>query len=244
MGIPDVPILATDPARQQEILDSFKNRLEYLARSYLLAFDAMDREGRSFNASLKRLKVHIRQLGAGNAKPFEQSEDTRLHPELELLINTEARKLADISLDDRLGPEHQAYVDAAAANVALVTTARRGAPNRALLRHFVAGVVALIVEVSGLPVIGQRSKNSVYEPSLGEPTGQVVRNFVSRVEPGLSDTAIVTMIRIIRKEYAGKKMRFSTLFPFYDGRVDDGRLLPSSGCQLEAFIPIVPIYCP
>lgn len=244
LGVFDPPHLVSDPVRQQEIKAGFVARLTYLERSYLSASKAAQANRSTFNDSLARLKRHIAQLDQGKTIAFEQCDETRLHPELELLINAKARELAGLEIGAVLEPKHRRFVNAAAAEVSATVRARRGRPNRYLLQYFVEALVALLVEVTGRPVIGQRSKDSLYSPGLNTPSGQVIRKFVDRVEPGASDTTLVNMIRSIRRKHAGKAMHFEDFFPFYGGSVGQGVLKPGPGYELEIFVPIHPIYCP
>ena len=110
--------------------------------------------------------------------------------------------------------------------------------------QYLEGLVALIIEVTGKPVMAPRTSNSVYEPRLTGAAGQVIRMFADSVEPGLSDTTLVNMIGKIRRKNAGKEMKFSDLFPFYRGRVTKDGLELGAGYRVEASGIIFPIYCP
>lgn len=244
LGVFNPPHIVDDPEREAKIVASFVARVKYLERNYIRAKALLSQEQPTFNESLARLKRQIERLDKGKGVPFEQSARTRLHPELELLINSRARELAGVGVDIFLAPEHQNFVRAAAQEVASKWRARPGRPPQSLFQYYVEALVALLVEVTGQPVIGQRTKDSDYSPHLGTRLGTVVRQFADGVEPGLTDTALVDMLCKIRRKYVGKAMRFEDFFPFYAGEISEGSPQPGEGYRLEAFMPIQPIYCP
>lgn len=243
LSVPETPNLANDPARIEEIRSKFMRRMELLERSYRSVREVSAAQRATFNQSLARLKRHLARIERGDIRPVEQTPETRLHLELQLLINLKARELAGLEGNAPLELKHKPYVEAAAAEVAANTRARRGRPNSYLLQHYVAALIAAYIEATGKPVIGQRTKNSDYAPRLHSPSGQTVRHFVDVIEPHVTDTALVNMIRRIRREFAGKPMRFEDFFPL-TGDWQDGAPKAQQGYHLEAFAPIQPIYCP
>lgn len=244
IGASDNPNIIDDPERQAEILDRAIDRLKHLERGYTLAKSALRSDRLTFNNSLTRLREQLARIDRDEWVEFEQSQDNRLHPELELLINCEARKRAELDPSALLGPDHERHIMAAARHVASIQIPRRGRPRRQLFEHYFKGLVALWIEVTGTPVVGQRTLNSVYHPHLPGAPGKVVRAFADHVEPRITDTALVNMLGRIRRKYAGKAMRFQSLFPGYGGSVVDGVPHPGPGYRLESFVPIIPIYCP
>jgi len=244
IGVSDHPNIVDDPVREAAIVASFIDRLKYLERGCRFAKTMLQSDQVAFNESLKRLKDQLARIDRGQHLAFERSADTRLHPELELLINVEARKRAGIDQGAALLPAHQPHIMAAARQIASSQTPRRGRPGRGALMLYLEGLVALIIEVTGKPVMAPRTSNSVYEPRLAGAAGQVIRMFADYVEPGLSDTTLVNMVGKIRRQNAGKAMKFDHLFPFYGGRVTEGGLELGSGYRVEASGILFPIYCP
>ncbi len=243
LGIPEAPNLAHDPARIEEIRSKFVRRMQLLERSYRSASQVSAAQRATFNQSLARLKRHLARIDRGENVPVEQTPETRLHLELELLINLKARALAGLDASAPLESKHKPHVEAAAVEVAASIRAKRGRPSGYLLQYCVAALISAYIEATGKPVVGQRTKNSDYAPNLDSPSGQIIRTFVDRVEPRVADTTLVNMVRRIRRQYAGKTMQFEDFFPLDAGPQDGGpKALP--GYQIDAFIPIQPIYCP
>ncbi|MBL8648945.1 MAG: hypothetical protein JNL35_00895 [Sphingopyxis sp.] len=244
IGASDYPNIVEDPVRVAAIVASFIDRLNYLQRGCRFAKTILQSNQVAFNESLRRLKDQLARIDRGQHVAFERSQDNRLHPELELLINVEARNRAGVDQSAALLPEHQSHVLAAARQIASAQAPRRGRPGRGVLMQYLEGLVALIIEVTGKPVMAPRTSNSVYEPRLTGAAGQVIRMFADSVEPGLSDTTLVNMIGKIRRKNAGKEMKFSDLFPFYRSRVTKDGLELGAGYRVEASGIIFPIYCP
>ena len=244
IGASDHPNIVDDPKRQAAILARFIDRTRYLGQAYMVTKSAARSDRLEFNESLTRLKGQLARVDRGEDVEFERAPSNRLHPELELLINWEARKRAGLSPSALLRPTDQRHIMAAARHIASTHSARRGRPSPKLFKLYLEGLVAAWIEATGKPVVGPRTKGSVYNPHLTGASGKVIRTFADQLEPGITDTALVMMLGQIRRKYAGKPMRFSDLFPLYGGKVVEGVPYPGPGHKLESFIPIFPIYCP
>lgn len=122
---------------------------------------------------------------------------------------------------------------------------RRGRPDDLLLEVHVKGLVALLQEMIGTPVIARRHRNSVYDPHFADGISQLVAMFFRDLDESITVTHLVEIVRRTRSEYAGEPLRFSDLFPLYGASVgDDGEIKLRPGYRLEAFEPNIPIYCP
>jgi len=231
--------VVSDPARQAEVLDEIRNRLEYLVASYQLA-KAVSLDAAGLNRSLARLR---RAVGRPKVPGRQES---RLDPRLELLITDRARKLAGIDASQIPGAEHERFVQQAAAEVAKNTKPIRGRPGSECLRHHVEGLMALIQETCGKPVLGFRHKDSVYDPQLPDGVSRLVSMVFSKLDPTVTNTQLVNIIRKARRTYAGKRMRFMDFFPLYGAKVDSQTQVPAPQppYKLKHFEFAVPIYCP
>ncbi|MEO7827535.1 MAG: hypothetical protein ABIR60_10380, partial [Allosphingosinicella sp.] len=112
--------------------------------------------------------------------------------------------------------------------------------------HHVEGLMALIQEACGTPVMALREKDSVYDPQLAEGASKSLQIVFSAMDPGVTIVQLVNIVRAARRKYAGKTMRFRDFFPFYGGGVDPETLAPTPGPhhRLEHFEMAEPIYCP
>jgi hypothetical protein len=239
LGISDNPKLAIDGVRVAAQVGEIKRRLAYVQASY--AFCKAQTAGlKSYNRSLARLKRAV-----GRPKRPGRTE-YRLHPALEIRITQRARGLAGIEGSARLDPAHNQFVQQAAAEIAATASPIRGRPANACLRHHVEGLMALIQEACGTPVLALREKESIYDPQLAEGVSQCLRIVFSAVDPVVTTVQLVNIVRAARRKYAGKRMRFRDFFPFYGGNVDPTTLVPQPGPhhRLEHFEVAAPIYCP
>jgi hypothetical protein len=230
--------VVTDPERVAAVTAEAKRRLAYLEQQYRFerrfGFDA-----RTFNASLKRLRKPVQQPAIALTK------GTRLHPFIELCITRKAKEFAGLSTDENLGETHADCVAEAVRRVAAELKVVRGAPANVALRRYVEGLMVVMQDATGLPVIATRYKQDEYDPQVPGSRGEVIRLLVDRLEPGISNIKLSNFIREARKKYAGKPMRFCDLFPGYGmvGR-SDGAPVSSPTHQIEHFEMTSPIYCP
>ncbi|HEY0012109.1 MAG TPA: hypothetical protein VGB79_04565 [Allosphingosinicella sp.] len=238
LGVSDNPNVVTDPERLAELVEEFTRRLDYLMTSYRTCAAAVP-DSAAFNRSLKRLQRAVRLGSAGSAA------EERLDPRLEILISQRAREMAGLGCGDLLGEEHAMFVERAAADVASSTAPIRGRPVNLCLRHHVFGLMALIQDTCGMPVVSSREKNSVYDPQLPDASGRTMAFVFSELDPTVTKTQLVNIIREARRAYAGKPMRFRNFFPLYGAHLDAGSMVPTPGpgYRLERFEIAAPIYC-
>jgi len=238
LGVSDSPNVVTDPGRLAELVEEFTRRLNYLMTSYRACAAAVP-DSAAFNRSLKRLQRAVRLGRTGSGA------EERLDPRLEILISQRAREMAGLGCGDLLGEEHSVFVQRAAADVASSTAPIRGRPVNLCLRHHVIGLMALIHETCGVPVVSSREKNSVYDPQLSDAAGRTIAMVFLELDPAVTKTQLVNIIREARRAYAGKPMRFPDFFPFYGAKWAEGSTAPTPGpgYRLDRFEIAAPIYC-
>lgn len=239
LGVSDDPICVTDPVRTAEIAEEFKRRLAYVQESYRL-WETHAAGNRSFNQSLVRLRKALSKPAAPNRR------ESRLDPRLEILINHRARKLAGLGPDEMLGADHVEFVEQAALEIAQGVPALRGRPASERVRYHVEALMALIQETCGLPVLALRDKDDVYEPHLPAGVSRIIPLMLSLMDPKVTETQLVNIVRKARRTYAGKRMRFRDFFPLYGAKVDKATLapIPRPPFKLLHFELTAPIFCP
>lgn len=237
LGVSDSPTCVTDPVRTAEIAEEFQRRLAYIEQSYKLS-KAQAADNRSFNHSLARLKKAVVEPAAPDRGK------TRLNPRLEILINHIARKFAGIGPDEQLVACHVECVDRAAREVAAKVSAVRGRPASEQVRHHVEGLMALIQETCGKPVLASRDRDEV--PRLADGVSRIIPLIFSRMDPKVTETQLFNIVREARRAYAGKPMRFRDFFPLYGATLDAATLapVPQPPFKLLHFELAAPIYCP
>lgn len=162
---------------------------------------------------------------------------------LEVAISVNARRAAA----ERTGHEdvlvEGADITAAAAQVAKSVDPISHRPRDDNLVHSVEGLIALIQEFSGRPIIPRRNRNSDYEPHFAPGVSQLVPQVFKAVEPDVTTTQLVTIAESARRKWAGRRPTFSEYFPAYGlGPRPDGSLISPSGLMLIAFEPNIPTY--
>lgn len=189
----------------------------------------------SYNKTLTRLRRALAR------KRKKKILGERIHPMIEMVISKFAREFAAVD-HAKVSPKH---IEMAAQKALTILKPRRGRPDDEMLDLHVAGLVALIQETSGSPVIARKTRNSVYEPHFGEGASQLVPIVFRDVDASISNTRLINSVRKVRKKYAGKPLRFRNLFPFYGGSVTSkGEIRMPPGYRLISFTPNIPIYCP
>ena len=234
-NLPLEPNPTTDPARAEELVEDLKDRLAYLRRSFLIGRETLANDKVAFNDSLRRLRRSLARKRKANHR------GKRLHPEVEIVITHHARTLAE----DEGVEVGQNHVELAGHKALEVLKPRRGRGDDKLLDHHVAGLVALIQQYTGLPVLAYRTRNSVYEPHFAEGMSSAVPLIMQEWDPEITVTRQVNCVLKTRREYAGKPLRFLDLFPFYGAKAEeDGQIELKQGHRLERFEANIPIYCP
>ncbi|MEM7781528.1 MAG: hypothetical protein AAF697_14160 [Pseudomonadota bacterium] len=162
----------------------------------------------------------------------------RVHPAIEVEITRRAKLLA--RAEDRHVTE--ADVDGAASELMGSLSKLRGAPKNEFLRYHVAGLMALVQQFFGQPVLAQREKPGEYAPHFADGVSQIVPRVFEQIDPTVRLTTLVEYAISIRTEYAGKKLDFLELFPTYGIFVDEGELQADPGVEVEAFEKNIPLY--
>jgi hypothetical protein len=238
LGTSDNPVTAGDPARVAELNEEYLRRLNYIARHFL-AVRGHFGDVLEFNRSLKRLQRAV------NGEAPQSAEQRRLHYELEMIISHHARKLAN----ERTGHADTALIPAdieAAAQIVVSTIRpRRGRPKDAILRYHVEGLMALIQQMSGMPVMATREKDDDYVPHFPDGISTIVPTFFQALDDSISTTTLANFVIGARTKYAGTQMRFMSFFPLYGGTInhESGQPFAGPGYRIGQFEPNVPIYC-
>ena len=103
--------------------------------------------------------------------------------------------------------------------ISLSDKPRRGRPDDRILRHHVEGFMALIQHTLGKPVMMQSTTNSVYDPQATSEAGELLLMLAKRMEPTITEIAVVNIVNKARRRYAGKQMRYSKFFPAYGAKI-------------------------
>jgi hypothetical protein len=223
-GVSDHPVLAIDPERIERIEQEFRQRLVYTLRSFTVA-RAIERDFGTIEASLVRLREAL-----ARRRRVEQ-QGMRLHPQIEMALSYKAREFAEERTKTADAKVEQRDIQKAALFVTGAIRIKQGAPaDQTLIRH-VETLMALAQQTTGRPVMSRRDRNSVYDPHLADPKAQMIFDALHDIDPDVTVTKVVNIIRQARRKYAGKPMRFRELMPAY-------------GARVEEFTPNFPIYCP
>lgn len=231
-NLPPSPNPTADPKRERELVDEFQKRLRYLAANYSMCKRGSERR-QNFNDSIESIKRSLKR------KRHSSLKLKRVHPAIELEITRRARRIA--AAEDR--DVNQADVNSAATELMASLPKLRGAPKNEFLRYHVAGVMALVQQFVGLPVLAHREKPGEYAPHFADGISQVVPQIFKLIDPDVRLTTLVECAISIRSEYAGKKLDFLDLFPTYALHVDEeGELKAGPGFEIQSFEKNIPLY--
>jgi len=204
--VSDNPRCVTDPAREAELRDELKRRLQYIRSHYLSGRSVMSLQ--EHNASLASLKNIV--VGKADAEGLAS-----LSVLLQLRISSKAREFADergtdgaasVSDDDRLRAMRWA-----AATLKPV----RGRPAAGYLHHTIEGLMALVQEYSGRPVRVGKTRNCVDDPHFKQGASEIIPKLLRELDPSITETQLVNIVLRARRKYAGRPMRFESFFPGY-----------------------------
>ncbi|MFC4595537.1 hypothetical protein [Sphingobium tyrosinilyticum] len=239
LGVSNHPNVVTDPKRQEELISEFRRRVDYALESNAFWRETLGHPT-NFNQSLSRLKE-----GLGD-QCRSDSVEIRQHPEVEMAVahfsKIAARKRT--SVPDAVVTDKDTEAGVREALAVLKTP--QGRPGDPILTHHVEGLMALIQEFLGKPVMMQREKNSIYDPQASNEAGELLLTWVRHMEPNVSVTTVVNIVRKARRHYAGKRMNFLDYFPFYGATADGatGEIKLQAGLRFEQLGWASPIYCP
>ena len=135
-------------------------------------------------------------------------------------------------------------MEQAAREVATNLSAIRGRPSADRVRHHVEGLMALIQETCGKPVLAIRDRDEVSR--VAEGASRIIPLIFSRMDPAVPETQLFNIIRNGRRAYAGKAMGFADFFPLYGAGVEEATLapVPQPPYRIQGFEIAAPIYCP
>lgn len=237
-NLPDRPNPTDDKAREEELIKEFTRRLKYIEHSYWLAKSSMS-DANGFNQGLRQLKAAV------NGNKGDSKTNTRLYPDIEILVNLEAQRIRS-ETDGSDVPLSQKHIDTAARSIATKIKPRRKRPGNEILRYHVEALIALVIEFGGQPVTGNNDRNSDYDPHLSSGNSQILKVVFQKIDPTVTETTLVNIVKDARRKYAGKPMCFLDFFPFYGSGFDEksGLPVPALGYKLHKLVVAEPIYSP
>lgn len=199
--------IVTDPTRVDAITTEFRKKLAFVEANYRSTIRALGSD-LDFNRSLAGLKRSL------SRKRPSKRRGERAHPEIEMVILKHAMDHAAIRTGRTGAPLTQEDANFGARKAAELLRPRRRSSYR-ILRHHVLGLMALIQEVTGQPVLFTHNKDNLYDPQAVNLGGRVLLIWVQRLDPTASASTIATFVKQARRKYAGKAMQFSDFFPTY-----------------------------
>jgi hypothetical protein len=231
------PNIVTDPRRVKEIGNELLAKIAHIKRSYV-AMTHLLGESSAFNQSIERLRTAVRR------KRDPSIKESRLHPEVELVVSRYARQEALIRTGDSQAEVIQCDIEAAAIRAAEVLKLRRGRPAARLLERHIQALIAVWQEATGVAITASLSKNSEYGARLSEGAKGILM-IATDLDPSITEIQLANLIKRTRRQYAGKALRFIDFFPAYQMEVDEvlsGAKL-ANGTRIERFEPNFPIRC-
>jgi hypothetical protein len=193
---------------------------------------------RDYNEAIRALK----RVAAG--EPAGGGRYKRLPPMMiELAVSVNARRLAR----ERTGGGDAAVegedIRRASIHVGgcLMPIGHRP-PARNLIYH-VEGLMALIQDSTGRPVVPQRYRNSIYDPHFRPGVSEIVEMVFRELEPSATSSQLVTIAERARKKWAARKSMFEDYFPGYGlSARPDGSLASGCGLGIERIERSIPTY--
>ena len=129
INLPSAPNPTTDPMREKQMVDEFQRRLRYLMQHYRMSRQLLG-DGLAFTSDLERLKGAVARKRPGRGK------QSRLHPEIEMVITQHARRMAkeeEVEINGR-------HARKAAGLASELLKPRGGRPDDTILEHHVTGL--------------------------------------------------------------------------------------------------------
>jgi hypothetical protein len=237
-GVSGTPNVTTDPEREKELVSELCRRVAHVQQGYRISRKAFGPLA-SFNESLARLKRGLNgQAHSGAAK-------RRLHPEIEIVISHHAKQYAVQRVGVPDAHVTPGDIEMGARKALALLKPRRGRPSDPVFTLHVEGLMALIQNYLGQPVMMQPKTNSVYDPQTTSEAGKILIMLAQQMEPKASIRAIITVVNKARVHYAGREMHFLDLFPGYGATIDEVTGLPKlrRGLHIEQQNWASPIYC-
>jgi hypothetical protein len=236
VGLSEHPAYVTDADRKAERLAEFRHKLAYLERHYRL--------GKVFYGRASEFNDAVRALNAAAAgETAATGEYKRLPPLLELAISLHARGFAAQRTGEVEAAVEGQDVARAAKHVGGRLRTIRNRPRADNLIYHIRGLMALLQDFSGSPVVPRRYRNSEYDPHFMPGVSNIVPIIARHLEPSVTLTQLVKIAEDARREWAGRKPAFEDYFPGYGMAVQpDGSLACPDGGLVAHFKPNVPTY--
>lgn len=236
IGLTDEPACVSDPRRLAEAIPEFRRRLAYIDGHYRL--------GKHFFESVPEFNDAARALNALAAGACAASGyRRRLPPTIEIAVSVNARRFAQERTGQPDAPVERQDIRRAAEHVGRRLHPIGHRPRADNLIHHVRGLMALIQDFSGRPVVPRRYRNSVYDPHFMPGVSQIVSTIFAELEPSATIGRLVKIAEDARKDWAGRRPTFGEYFPGYGlRRGPDGSLVSASGTIIARFEPNIPTY--
>jgi hypothetical protein len=236
VGLTDDPVCVTDPARQAELIAEFQCRLNYLKQNYRMG-KVVYGDARTSNDAIRALNA----LKAG--EPPRSGDYRRLPPMIEIAVSMNARRFAVERTGRPEAPVEGQDIRRAAELIGMRIRPIGHRPRADNLIHHVRGLMALIQDFSGRPVVPRRYRNNLYEPHFAQGASQLVPMVFRELEPSVSVGGLVTIAERARRSWGGRRRTFGEYFPAYGLRLGpDGSLVSPSGQIVVRIEPNIPTY--
>ena len=233
-GLSDNPVCVTDPAREAELIAEFRRRVAYIEQSY--------RVGKLFYSTTPDLNHAIRALKSARERSCTGNY-RRLPPMLEFAVSENARRFAEERSGRADASVEGEDIKRASRRVAECLTPISHRPRGDNLRHHVRGMMALIQDFSGRPVVPRRYRNSEYDPHFMPGVSQVVPIVFQHLEPSATIIQLVDIAEAARKEWAGLRPHFREFCPAYGLHIAAELSLMSKSGEIVAHLkPNIPTY--
>jgi len=236
LDVSDNPGNVIEINRDSDIWHELQIKICHVQSSYAMAMIIV--EGGSLNESIARLKRAVAR------KTLSRTAQSELHPEVSLVVSAHARRRARERTGDAYADPSQQDIMEAAWIAAEQLDLQRGRPTKATLRHCTIGLMALIQEYTGKPVLAYRTTGGNFAPRF-VGAGKIIPDLFQSIDPSITEGELAIIVNKARVEYAGKAMRFEDFFPGYGIAFENlkpGALL-ANGSRIEAFELVNPIYC-
>jgi hypothetical protein len=224
--------------RVAAITREFRKKLAFVDGSFRATIRAVGSD-LDFNRSLEKLNRSIRR------KRPSKRRGERAHPEIEMVILKHATDHAARRTGTPGAALSQEDANFGARKAAELLRPRRRSSHR-ILRHYVRGVMALIQELTGRPVLLTHTRDHLYDPQAVNPGGRALLMLAQQLDPSASASTVATIVKQARREFAAKPMRFSDFFPTYGHDLVAPQALDTLGPdhQVVRVLPFCPIYFP
>lgn len=234
-GLSDNPVCVTDPTRAAKLIAEFGRRAAYIVQHY--------RMGKMVFGTIPEFNRAVYDLRLATAGKNVPGPRRRLLPVVEVGLSMHARCFAN----ERRGCADSA-VEAQDMERAVRHLARHAKPishrpRQSNVIHHVEGLIILIEDFSGSPVIPRRYRNSEYERHFAPGVSQIVPMIFRKLDPSVSVGQLVSIAERARKLWKDRRPTFDEYFPGYGLKpAPDGSLVSRSGDVIVRVVPNIPTY--